>query len=71
MTHQGGYARAGHLDARAGAAAAARAAVLVAGRVLQLSRTNGFHLYDLLHAQQSLSVLVFARWKVNGHHETG
>ena len=30
-----------------------------ARRVLKLSRTHGFNLYDLLHAQQFLFVLVF------------
>ena len=32
-----------------------------ARRVLKLSRINGFHLYDLLHAQQFLFVLVSDR----------
>ena len=43
-----------------------------ARRVLKLSRINGFHLYDLLHAQQFLLVRVFGKKrKVNGTHETG
>ena len=32
-----------------------------ARRVLKLSRINGFHLYDLLHAQQFLLVRVFGK----------
>ena len=35
-----------------------------ARRVLKLSRINGFHLYDLLHAQQFLLVRVFGKRKV-------
>ena len=43
-----------------------------ARRVLKLSRINGFHLYDLLHAQQFLLVRVFGKKrKVNGTHEAG
>ena len=32
-----------------------------ARRVLKLSRINGFHLHDLLHAQQFLHVRVFGK----------
>ena len=45
-----------------------------ARRVLKLSRINGFHLYDLLHAQQFLLVRVFGKkgqFNVSETHETG
>ena len=43
-------------------------------RVLKLSRIIGFHLYDILHSQQSLSVRVFGKTTqkdVHGLHAIG
>ena len=72
------FAGGGSVELRAWFCASVRASdalrCVPARRVLKLSRINGFHLYDLLHAQQFLLVRVFGKkgqFNVSETHETG